>query len=76
MIQGEQLHRETAQGLSLVTSNVFSTKDYEANKLENYVYYFFFARSANAYVFSAHDREDKDFLLAQAFRDNILLEYI
>lgn len=63
-------------GSSLFSNNVVSVNSYQANKLESYVYYFFFARSANAYVFSAHDREDKDFLLAQSFRDNILLEYI
>lgn len=45
-------------------------------KLEQYVYSFFFNRSTSAYFFSTKDREEKDFLLAQTFRDNILLEYI
>jgi len=40
------------------------------------VYYYFYSRPANAYVLSAYDREDKDFLEAQSFRDNIFLEYI
>lgn len=74
LVQGEFLY----QGLEQNSHSTLTSwkKAYENNKLDNYVYYYFFNRSANAYVFSAHDREDKDFLLAQSFRDNILLEYI
>jgi hypothetical protein len=74
LVQGEHLYQalEGKEGLNGQAWKINA----EANKLDSYVYYYFFNRSANAFVFSSYDREDKDILLAQSFRDNILLEYI
>lgn len=74
LIQGEHLY-QALEGQGGLNAQAWKLGA-EANKLDNYVYYYFFNRSANAFVISSYDREDKDFLLAQSFRDNILLEYI
>lgn len=74
LVQGEQLFREIDR--PQVDEDYPVRYSYLANELERYVYYYFYARSASAYVFSTYDREDNNILLAQSFRDHILLEYL
>ena len=71
-LSGEQLYKIFDKGVSKLPW----AESYKNNKLDAYIYYFLFARTTNAYMLSSHDREEKDILSAQSFRDNILLEYL